>query len=245
MSAVVAVRRARCIRRAGIPSSPMRTLSPRWNRYVADGRFDCLPPGVLVRDHVVVDVGANVGMWTEAALRVLQPARVIAFEPTPASYAALRQRFADRPEVDVRHAAVGDRERTATLHLFSRPEFNSVLPMLDGVPELYGGFGATGMVDVPMTSLDIALADIPHISVLHVDAQGMEPSIMQGAEEVLARTSVVMTVLDFVAHYDTEALHAERSVQMEQFGFRLHSLGAEGHDRDGRLLWAVATYQHV
>ena len=51
-----------------------------------EARLDLLPGWVDLRTGIVADIGANVGDWTAAVLRVVPAARVLAVEPAPSRF---------------------------------------------------------------------------------------------------------------------------------------------------------------
>lgn len=68
----------------------------------------------LKQGDVAIDCGANVGDITEILSR--RGATVHAFEPNPHAFAALKERFADRPNVVCHHEAVWIEEGTLRLY---------------------------------------------------------------------------------------------------------------------------------
>jgi len=61
---------------------------------------------------VMLDVGASEGLWMAPALAA--GARVLAFEPHPASYGALERRYEGDERVGVREYAIGDEDGVET-----------------------------------------------------------------------------------------------------------------------------------
>ncbi|MBM0231729.1 FkbM family methyltransferase [Micromonospora sp. STR1_7] len=68
-----------------------------------------LPPdGVSLPDHpVIIDVGANIGMFTLFAAQRWPTARIFSFEPIPDVFQALSENVADLPNVTAVNRAVG------------------------------------------------------------------------------------------------------------------------------------------
>ena len=62
-----------------------------------EARLDLLPGWVDLRAGIVADIGANVGDWSAAVLRVVPEARVLAVEPAPEPLRRLSERFAGVP----------------------------------------------------------------------------------------------------------------------------------------------------
>lgn len=64
---------------------------------------------------VAVDIGANVGTWTEGLLKARPQAKVFAFEPSGEAFEELSKKFSTTPNVRLVRAAVGNTNGSATL----------------------------------------------------------------------------------------------------------------------------------
>jgi FkbM family methyltransferase len=86
-------------------------------RYYADGgdvrfRFDY----ALEPDSVVLDLGGYEGDWA-GDLHGRQRCRIHVFEPVQRFASAIRERFRDNPDIEVHALALGNGERTETIHI--------------------------------------------------------------------------------------------------------------------------------
>jgi FkbM family methyltransferase len=133
---------------------------------------------LLRADDVVWDVGASVGLFTMHAAG--EGARVIAFEPDPATFARLRHNVGlngTASRIECRHEALGDREGHVTLRSDGLAGFAPSLADL-------GRHGA--VVRTPMTTIDALVASgVPAPSVLKIDVEGAELLVLQGAGQLL------------------------------------------------------------
>jgi len=128
-----------------------------------------------------VDVGANIGTTTLAAAGAVGAAgTVIAFEPHPGTFRDLSDNVALNPDLAARislvAAAVGDSTGTARISNLLDNDVNHI----DG----------TG-IPVPMTTLDEALNGTEHVDLLKIDVEGYEKNVLQGAAEILEKTSAI------------------------------------------------------
>ena len=140
----------------------------------------------LARGDVVLDVGANVGVFSLLAASLVGPeGQVHAFEPLRRN-AVLLERSAQESglrNVAVVNAAAGD--RAGTLRLLTHPSTsNSATPAAAG--ERLTSAGST-LVDVPMVRLDDALSSLDRLDLVKIDVAGMEPAVVRGAERLLQR----------------------------------------------------------
>jgi len=200
-----------------------------------------LPTGLLAGPVVAVDVGANVGDWTAAMLHIPQ-SKVIAVEPTSESVRVLRERFAAEPRVTIAPVAAGSEISTLTLRLTSHPNFNSALPLGADLNVMYPGVKETGTEDVPVTTLDLLLAEVAEITLLKIDVQGFEPQVLAGVADVLRRTRCIMIECLFRSHYSGDALIWDLNPLLEEAGFHLFRLGTPYLGLAREFLWADAIY---
>src|SRR6476659_10668951 len=92
-----------------------------------DAWVDLLAVCRRIRPGAVLDVGAHVGRMVERFADELSDIPIHAFEPTPRSAAALRQRVARFRNVTVHEVAVADRAGVLPFFLNRFDETNSLL----------------------------------------------------------------------------------------------------------------------
>jgi FkbM family methyltransferase len=147
---------------------------------------DCVP-----RPHeVVVDAGANVGLYSLVASSLEPSAQIIAFEPLPAAAAALRENLAangDPPTIDAQELALGATAGEYRLLPTQNRHQGTFAPDLAG-----GGRGDL----VAVVTLDERLGaegtarPLPHI--VKIDVEGFEVEVAQGAPRSLRNARLVM-----------------------------------------------------
>jgi FkbM family methyltransferase len=135
----------------------------------------------------VVDIGANIGIYTLLAARSVGPSgRVIAFEPHPRTAALLRENVALNgfANVTVEEAAVSCQPG-------ERPLF--VVPGHPALASLSSENARRGeaIANVRTVVLDDYLAGIK-VDVIKMDAQGAESEIVSGALRVIERDSPIV-----------------------------------------------------
>jgi FkbM family methyltransferase len=135
------------------------------------------------RGDVVLDCGANVGVFTRTALnRGAQ--LVVSIEPAPATVECLRRNFADeilKGRVIVVPKGVWDRPDVLELAMGS--DGNST-----GDSFVFGR-DVTNKVKVPLTTIDALAKELglPRVDFIKMDIEGAEKQALRGATEVIRK----------------------------------------------------------
>jgi len=133
----------------------------------------------------VIDVGANVGVYTfSAAKRVGETGFVLAVEPFADCVRCLQEtcRINEFHWVKVIAGAASDRNHTARLALHPASELNRLI-----TPE--SEFVESETTNVQCFTLDslIEQAAIAHVDFLKIDAEGHEMQVLAGSEQLLTK----------------------------------------------------------
>jgi FkbM family methyltransferase len=142
---------------------------------------------------VVVDVGANVGLYTvTAASQVGANGRVIAIEPHPESYSYLQKTIEANGLSQVKsfNVALGDRRGMVTLFLTEENKADS---------RIYDATGQRPKIAVEMIDLDDLLAEnqIDAVHLIKMDIQGSEGLALRGMLKTIARSPEVTIFTEF------------------------------------------------
>jgi FkbM family methyltransferase len=149
---------------------------------------------------VIVDIGANLGDWTERALRVLQSigvgdnACIHAFEPAPDQNAYLRKRFASAVRdgrVHVHSEAVGATRAMAQF---------SVTGSRAGTSALYAGAPSGGhQIDVEVVTLDdvATRAGLNEVALVKIDTEGNDFNVIKGGSNLLRGGRVLVVQFEY------------------------------------------------
>ena len=124
-----------------------------------------------------IDGGAHIGTWS----RVMSGrfAKVIAAEPSPDTFAALRWNLEQSActNVDARHCALGERAGYVSV-------------ALDAEQAQRGNTGARFVKPDPNSDIPVETIDSWHLAslgFLKLDVEGSEPAALRGAKDTLAR----------------------------------------------------------
>ena len=142
----------------------------------------------------IVDVGANLGIFTLYAARSLQwSGRIHSFEPTPRIHELLRNNvqvngFLEANLVQFHEAAVTDSEGTARLTTFAEHSGHNTL--------FWQNAGAESVI-VKTTRLDTALQGETRVDVVKIDAEGAELRILRGMAQIIEKNPGIHILIEF------------------------------------------------
>jgi len=121
---------------------------------------------------VIIDVGANVGMFASL------PYTIYAFEPHPDAYRELRE---NAPDAVTYRLAVGETHKTAILRV--PPSVSDSVVSTLGTP--YREHDDWQEIEVEVVPLDEFA--FPRIDLIKIDTEGNELNVLKGAEKLIAR----------------------------------------------------------
>ena len=166
---------------------------------------------------VVVDVGANFGLTALAAFSAIGPTgQVHAFEPHPRIFRFLLGNIelnGAGSVVKAYNLALGNRHGSVFLTDSRADDQNTVSKAPTGIR-------------VPLSTLDEAVAALPHIALLKIDVEGYEKFVLEGATETLRRVDCVY----FEAYSANYAQHGYELGEIMDFlaakGLEVRRIGA-------------------
>lgn len=163
----------------------------------------CLPP----HPRVLLDVGANEGDFTRAALALLGIDRAICFEPDADLNPAIR-RGIDPSRLVVHNVALADRVGRDVFFVHPVKAMNSLLTSDAAVIGEKFHYDAAGIVqrEVDVDTLDGVLSRSPGERevryLLKLDTQGNELEVLKGATVTLSRTDACLIEFMFCTPYE-------------------------------------------
>jgi FkbM family methyltransferase len=122
---------------------------------------------------VILDIGANVGLYSLTAAAVNPRARIVAFEPLQATHAMLRRNIAVNGfAIETVQAAVGHISGTVRMTYDQRILQSAAI----------GGPPGPSQEDVPIVTLADFLprAGLDHVDLVKVDVESFEPEVFEG-----------------------------------------------------------------
>jgi FkbM family methyltransferase len=145
---------------------------------------------ILFPGAVVVDAGANIGIYSDLLSRCVGPNGVVhSFEPCPDNFMRLRSATRKLPNVNLCPAAVG--ERSGETMLYVSDDLN-----VDHRAYVTGG-DARRALQVGMVALDDYFKVGQRVDLLKLDIQGYELHALQGARRILNENPEIKVLLEF------------------------------------------------
>jgi len=183
---------------------------------------------------VILDVGANAGIYSLAALAIQPDATVHAFEPTPEIAARLRAtaKLNGLHHLHVHEAAVLNKNGQAALK-----RFRGELGDNEGMNFISRDLGDSGTECVKTVCVDQFCQDhsINRIDLMKLDIQGHEHSALKGAEQLIrsGHIGIIFLELNWAKSAETTCAATESIRLLEQAGYRFSRPGP-------RLNWGRA-----
>lgn len=174
------------------------------------------------RPAVLLDVGANLGEWSETALALAQrlacAVEIHVFEPTPPAAARLETLFSCAAAVAVHRLALSDRTGSARFAVFGRTAGTNSLELESAEAE------PEQTIEVRVsTGEDFARSHgIDTLALVKIDTEGHDFSVLAGFEPLLARNAIGAAQFE----YNSRWLAAHRSLRdvfalAERTGYRV------------------------
>ena len=197
----------------------------------------------LKQGMTVVDVGANIGLYSTLAGKLVGPGgEVWGFEPSPESFVRLRKNLLLNGcrAVHPCRMALSD-QADATMHLKCDRGFGDAYRYLvTASPE--DGITGEGLEAVPVTTLDCWAreAGIGAVDFLKVDIEGGEFRMLRGAQEVLRANPRIVVFFESEPDWCRRAGCRQEDAfgLLEELGFGLYAWNdrARGWQTDQRAL---------
>jgi FkbM family methyltransferase len=163
--------------------------------------WSLLAPGA----DLVMDIGANTGLYSLLTSAKAPGARVFAFEPHPPTAARLRRNIGlnGAGRVEVIESAVGDREGQITLYVPEDDRICLVSSVDRAFAESWRSILRSGpfkACTLPQTTIDafVASRELGRVDLIKVDVESHELAVLRGAEQTLLKDhpSILCEVCD-------------------------------------------------
>jgi FkbM family methyltransferase len=184
----------------------------------------------LQPNSVVLDIGANFGLYTAVSARfVKQRGRLYAFEANPHTFELLERtlyanRLALHANIVAVNALVADEPGRGKLYYL--PRFLGGATMTD-----VGHWGHDKRsVEVEAITIDRFLPQDLAVDLVKIDIEGHEPFALRGMVDTIRRSPNIRIFLEFVEAFLAETVNADAfSAEIENLGLRICRVLPGGH----------------
>jgi len=196
-----------------------------WTFYTSDPAAELLLCTFAKQAHRVVDVGANVGRWTESALSILNgPAEAILIEPSSSALQALSKKFDRDPRVRIIPAAAGDQQGTVTFHEEADSgETSTVVADARRRPTL------ERKVRLTTVAAELNAAGWESADIVKIDAEGYDLHVLRGMTNLIEAQSIAVLIFEYnVSWRPAGSLLAEAESLLKRSGYEMYVLRKDG-----------------
>ena len=198
------------------------TLGYRLDRIPLDLFFSVLKKRGFAPKHIV-DIGANRGIWTRAALKHFPDAYYTLVEPQDYLRTHVQDLLGRDGKIRWIGAGAGDKSGTLPFTIPFRDDASSFIPTS-------GAATAAGMrqIEVPVITLNeiVRTSKVPFPDMVKIDAEGFDLKVLAGASKLLGKTEIFLLEATVCAkatifHHDTENTLGNVIQAMAHAGYRI------------------------
>ena len=188
----------------------------------------------------VVDIGANRGQFALIARKCFPDAKIDSFEPLLEPADRFQELFNNDHSTHLHRLAIGLNEGEAAIHVSSRDDSSSLLPITDTQSTLFPGTAEceTRMIHVAPLKDIISEQYIQEPALLKIDVQGYEMEVLRGCEELLDRFRYIYVECSFIELYEGQAFADEVIAFLRERNFVLDGIYNLCYDKKGRAVQA-------
>lgn len=178
-----------------------------------------------IKNPIVLDVGANIGNYTEAILKFAPQSKVFAFEPSSKARNKLEERFAENDSVRVVPFALGKTNSFGTLWA---DFLGSGMASLTKRKMVHFGIDFNESESVEVITLDSwSKSNNIFPDIIKLDVEGHELDVLEGGMETLASAQIVQ--FEFGGcNIDTRTFFQDFWYLFTEYGFTIYRVSTAG-----------------
>lgn len=187
----------------GVPSEEWRLASYMHFKGHLEPGLVKLFSSMVKRGMTIVDIGANIGIYTLLAARNLYgEGKIYSFEPTPRIYNILKNNiqlngFLEQDIIRLNQVALSDKEGVSQFAVFNdNCGHNSLFPK-----SLNNNLEQQEIIEVSTRILDEVLGNGEKIDIVKLDAEGAEPFILRGMQRTIATNPEISIFMEFAPEH--------------------------------------------
>ena len=157
---------------------------------MVDFYHDIVAPGIITTTTPhIVDIGANIGQFCNAAKLFFPKATVYSFEPDPQVFEELEANTESLNKVHLFNDGLSDKAQTLPFYVHPQSVMSSFSP--------YEGqeYAPDQIRQLKLKVFDAVFSAKQHIDLLKIDVEGFETQVLHGASKSLGRTDYLLLEL--------------------------------------------------
>ena len=181
---------------------------------------------------VVLDVGANHGNWTRAAIKYFPEAQYVLIEPQDHLKVYVRDLIDSGYDIRWIHAGVADQSCMLPFYVAGRDDSSTFLP-----PGNRSQTKAPSEIMVPVETLDVILSkyNLPVPDMVKIDAEGFDLKVMRAASSLIGKTEVFLLEAGVLCPFENSVARVVST--MADFGYRLVDITELNRSPKHGALW--------
>lgn len=175
------------------------------NKYHAEQKWKFLKD---IGIKTIIDIGANEGQFIAEILTIFPDSEIYSFEPLEDCYKKLNSTFKNSKKVHTYNLALGEQDGEIVFSRSSASPSSSILRMNNLHKKLFPHTAGSSQQFVKIMRLDDVLKEsvLQNIILMKIDVQGTEDKVIQGALNIIEKTSIIITEVSYAALYEKQPL---------------------------------------
>jgi FkbM family methyltransferase len=169
----------------------------------------------------VIDLGSNIGQFTNTISALLPNAKIFSFEPIPSCFTQLCSSVKKNSNVRTFNLGIGSESGVISFQQSKFSAASSFLIATDKLKESFPHIGESNNIDVTIARLDDVVRDleIGNSLFIKIDVQGYEDKVLAGGEQTIRRSKVIIIETSFEKLYNQQPLFHDIYNILVNWGF--------------------------
>jgi FkbM family methyltransferase len=195
------------------------------------------------QDFIILDIGGGIGASLRLYLKYFPANRIMLFEPVKESFKTIESKYGKSGNVTFCNLAVGNEKTVKEINIANRVTSSSILPLSAETESVFYDEKTLGLnrnETIEIVRLDDFLKNKnDKIGIMKLDVQGFEMNVLQGAEETLKRTSLILLEAGNHDVYVGSPKYYEIDEYLRAHGFTLYDIIPSVLDKGQLKEWDV------
>jgi FkbM family methyltransferase len=173
----------------------------------------------LKEDSVVIDAGANVGIFSVFAAQQCFKGIIYAFEPSPYTFEILTKNIAGYKNIKSIHAGLGDVAAKKNILVYPNSTTGNIMEDSSRAPLIFMEHVKKAELITVVTVDDFVEKNhVAHVDFIKIDTEGYEAKILEGARKTIKKFKPVIAMSAYHTPADRELL--PKMVESISSGYR-------------------------